>query len=422
MSGTIATKTSDTSIGWIIPTSFYTKIPNAKSGQGTITCETYSGDILIGTANCTFNVFVTNSNPTVTATAVDSNATTKALTGNENKLIRYYSNAKVIITATAKNSATISSQKVVCGAKSATTVSSTLNNIESGTFDISCVDSRGFTASTKVTKTLINYIRLAFTQVEIERPSTTSNTVNASVKGNYFNDSFGTVANILTLKWRWRVENGTWSAYTTVVAAKNGNTFSYDAELGTNFDFEKEYEFEFVATDKLTTETSTKTVTRGLPIIDIGENDVDVNGDIKQRGVSIVKLILQTENPVGHIRIETTNVNPATYLGFGTWTLWGKGRVPVGVDTADDDFKTVEKTGGSKTHTLTVEEMPTHVHNYTSPAYWSSDGTTTGGDIYGTTASTTKQFDTRETKSSGSGKAHSIVQPYITCYMWKRTE
>ena len=42
--------------------------------------------------------------------------------------------------------------------------------------------------------------------------------------------------------------------------------------------------------------------------------------------------------------METTNTNPATYLGFGTWISWGAGKVPVGVDTADTDFATVEKT------------------------------------------------------------------------------
>ena len=39
------------------------------------------------------------------------------------------------------------------------------------------------------------------------------------------------------------------------------------------------------------------------------------------------------------------NTNPSTYLG-GTWVAWGAGKVPVGVDTTDTDFATVEKTGG----------------------------------------------------------------------------
>jgi len=281
LNGTIATKTGNISIGWTIPTSFYTKIPNAKSGQGTITCETYSGDALIGTTTCSFNAFVINSDPTIAATVIDVNETTKALTGDANKLIKYFSNAKVTITATAKNSSTIQSQKVVCGAKSATTAVSTLNNIETGTFDISCTDSRGLTANARITKTLVNYIRLAFTEVTLSRPSTTSNTVNATIKGNYFNASFGAIANTLTLKWRYRVKNGSWSSYTTITATTSGNTFTYSATLGTAYSFSSEYEFEFVGTDKLATVTSTKTVTRGLPIVDVGKDDVLINGETR---------------------------------------------------------------------------------------------------------------------------------------------
>jgi microcystin-dependent protein len=49
-------------------------------------------------------------------------------------------------------------------------------------------------------------------------------------------------------------------------------------------------------------------------------------------------------------------------LGFGTWAAFGAGRVLVGLDAGDVDFDTVEETGGAKTHTLTVDEMPSHTH------------------------------------------------------------
>ncbi len=48
---------------------------------------------------------------------------------------------------------------------------------------------------------------------------------------------------------------------------------------------------------------------------------------------------------------------------WGTWAAWGGGRTPVGVNTADTSFNTVEKTGGAKTHTLTVQEIPNHDHD-----------------------------------------------------------
>lgn len=72
---------------------------------------------------------------------------------------------------------------------------------------------------------------------------------------------------------------------------------------------------------------------------------------------------------VGKIIIDTKNINPSTYLGFGTWVLWGSGRVPVGVDTSQTEFNTVEKTGGEKTHKLTISEIASHPHTFTGNAH-----------------------------------------------------
>ena len=280
LTGTIATKTSSTSIGWTIPTSFYAKIPNSKSGMVTINCQTFNGNTSIGTSSTTANVFVINSEPTITATIEDVNSATVALTGDSNKIVRYMSNAKVDITATAKNSATISSRKVVCGNKSGTSTSNTLNGVESGTFTVSCTDSRGYSASATITKTLVDYIKLAFTDISLERPTTTSNTVNAVIKGNYFNENFGVADNTFEMKFRYRQSGGEWSSYTALTATISGNTFSLSTTLGSVYDFNKEYEFEINIIDKLMNVTQSVTVTRGIPIIDIGEDDVIVNGDV----------------------------------------------------------------------------------------------------------------------------------------------
>lgn len=73
---------------------------------------------------------------------------------------------------------------------------------------------------------------------------------------------------------------------------------------------------------------------------------------------------------------------------------WGAGKVPVGVDDSDTDFATVEKTGGEKTHTLTVDELAKHEHSGTSTSttvvgYVKGDGNTVKGDI-GTITHTVK--------------------------------
>lgn len=125
---------------------------------------------------------------------------------------------------------------------------------------------------------------------------------------------------------------------------------------------------------------------------------------------------------VGKIVMDTANVNPATYLGFGTWTLWGQGRVPVGVDTTDSDFNSVEKTGGEKKHKLTTAEMPKHKPNV--GIYINNN--VSGGDVYwfepkGFASGNTGSSNSTKVSEVGGDQAHNNLQPYITCYMWKRT-
>lgn len=102
----------------------------------------------------------------------------------------------------------------------------------------------------------------------------------------------------------------------------------------------------------------------------------------------------------------------------GTWERI-KGRVLVGVDENDSDFNTAEKTGGEKTHTLVVSELPQHTHaNYakrtnitinnsgnTHVTCHSSNAGATVGNSIGRT---------------GEGVAHNNLQPYVTCFIWKR--
>lgn len=131
--------------------------------------------------------------------------------------------------------------------------------------------------------------------------------------------------------------------------------------------------------------------------------------------------ILLQVYPVGSIYMSVNSTNPGTLFG-GTWEAWGSGRVPVGIDTTQTEFDAVEKTGGAKTHTLTVNEMPSHRHSiYPYNDDWNNSP---GGQPYGTTydgSSTKKTNSTYFTENTGDGAAHNNLQPFITCYIWKRT-
>lgn len=122
--------------------------------------------------------------------------------------------------------------------------------------------------------------------------------------------------------------------------------------------------------------------------------------------------------PVGSIYMSVNNTSPSTLFG-GTWVEWGTGKVPIGVDTSDNDFNTVEKTGGEKTHILTIDEIPSHNHELYGWTYNAGPEVGTEAEISSRTARTTEYYSS--TRNAGGGQAHNNLQPYITCYMWKRT-
>ena len=150
---------------------------------------------------------------------------------------------------------------------------------------------------------------------------------------------------------------------------------------------------------------------------------------------AFVQAALQLLYPIGTIYTNaTSSTNPATSLGFGTWTAFAAGRVMVGFDSGNALFDVAEETGGSAdaitvshTHTATSTVTdPSHFHNYT---YKSNTGGTTAGGDPNSVANTTSQTASAVTgisvatsvASAGSSGTNANYQPYITVYMWKRT-
>jgi hypothetical protein len=128
--------------------------------------------------------------------------------------------------------------------------------------------------------------------------------------------------------------------------------------------------------------------------------------------------------PVGHIIMTENSANPATYLGVGTWSPYGAGKVPVGIDSTQTEFNALAKTGGEKAHILSVAEMPSHNHingRYTKlmTTCQNGDGNVTGGtgDF---SLGEPNLFNSADILSSGGNGSHNNLQPYIVCYMWKR--
>jgi len=155
-------------------------------------------------------------------------------------------------------------------------------------------------------------------------------------------------------------------------------------------------------------------------------------GTMANLAIEIGKLLY----PVGSLYYNSSvTTNPATLLGFGTWTAFGAGRVPVGYNASSTLFDTLEETGGSAdaitvshTHTATSTSTVTDPgHNHTAARFsgGSSTGvgsvdtdnsTLTSTNTTGITVATTTTVD-----SAGSSGTNANYQPYITVAIWKRT-
>lgn len=116
--------------------------------------------------------------------------------------------------------------------------------------------------------------------------------------------------------------------------------------------------------------------------------------------------LLSVIYPVGAIYITTSSVSPSSLIG-GTWE-----RIQEAVVRG-----TTSSIGyiGNDTHTLTIDEMPSHSHLMGTFWHVGSTGTFANGTYWA------GNYDTYNTASTGGGAEHSIVQRSYNCYVWHRT-
>lgn len=390
---------------------------------------------------------IVNANPTFSSNNVsysDTNTTVTNITNNNQQIVQNKSNLKVTYTqATGKKGATISKYKFVLNGvtKESTSAGGTvdfgaINSANNLNLSVTVTDSRGY--ETTISKTI--------TMLEYNNPSAivTLNRLN-----NYENETYltvdGTVAsvnskNAMTIQYRYKESGGNYNSYTTI---------QDNAKQTLQLDKNKSFIFNVLITDSFgSTFNQEYSLGKGIfPFfIDTVKNSVGINcfpkneKSLEIEGTFIFnnKKLVDLIYPVGSIYISVNNVSPQTFLG-GTWEAFATGRTLVGVDTSQTEFNSVGKTGGAKTHALTVAQMPSHeghmYDNMNGSGYVDRNGDTNSYYLNSDSAKSYGygQYENRPYKivsgnemilqgySRGGGQAHNNLQPYITCYMFKRT-
>ena len=128
-----------------------------------------------------------------------------------------------------------------------------------------------------------------------------------------------------------------------------------------------------------------------------------------------IEIAINSIYPVGSIIIRDDTEDMSKFLGF-TWEKVFAGKVLVGVDESDDDFKTIGKTGGEAYHTLKINEMPKHNHeiyNFNSSGYSTSYATVQAQEKKGYGGNV-------QTMLAGDSQPHNNMPPYQVVAYWKR--
>lgn len=228
----------------------------------------------------------------------DVNEKTLSLTGNNQNIIRGYSNIKVTIPvinkAVAVKQATMTKYRFNCNGSSVdinyssdADVEGILNNITSGIFDVYAVDSRNnSTLVTKNANSIIEYTPLIKGAMSVRRDNGVSQDVILKVSGRLDLVNFGNVINsIKESKYRYKITNtNEWVEYQDLeLAIEEDGTFNFEGlikgdteELG--FDIANSYQVEVLIKDELSQIVYSATFGSGIPNIALSKNGVGIMG------------------------------------------------------------------------------------------------------------------------------------------------
>lgn len=303
LEGTIVEGATGSSIKWTIPTTIFNLYPTQTSATGTIYCDTYSLDSnrFIGTSQKSIIVYI-KEGPKLSPTVEDVDPITLALTGDKNKLVRFFSNAKYVFNATPGSGTSIDRYYVENADYKSTKYSTatnpgegTITDVESGLFTFQVTDRRNYSATATVEKTFLEYKKLT---CNIWRKSATADgTIEVGIKGEYWANWFGVKHNTLKISYRYKAGNGEFSDWESFDYLTDTNDYEATITLR-DLDYQTTYTFEAMAQDELMTVVSRQLPVHCLPVYDWGRDDFNVNVDFKMNNQTVLRHNHQANNLV----------------------------------------------------------------------------------------------------------------------------
>ncbi len=248
--GTICTKSSSTNISWTPSKNLANVIPSATSGNGTLTCTTYSGNTNVGSKSITFKCLVPSDIvPTLSSMSAVLDNSANSVINSWGIGVAGYSKVKIVASAAGSYKSVISSFAISGGYSSTKTGTSlnwtgdTIGSSGAKTFTVKATDSRTRVSAEKSASIIFYaYSVPSISSFVVNRSST--NAKKIVVRGNW---SFASVNGnndvTATLQYK-RTTSSSWTTYGSI--AKNTNV-----TLTTDFLEESSYNFRLIIRDSV---------------------------------------------------------------------------------------------------------------------------------------------------------------------------
>ena len=447
-SGTIATKTALTQLKWVPPVSLASQAPEATQAAVVLTVTSFLEGTQVGSketaVQCTIPESVV---PTLAVTVEDRMGYLSKFGG----YVQNQSQARVVTQAAGVYGSAIKSITAKCGALSASgaDVSFALGQSGSVPITVTVTDSRGRSASFETSITVLPY-RLP--QVTIREAYRCDGTGQQQPDGQWlkvvFDGSVTALAgNGVTYRGICTVHNGDTtrtvllSDYTgqqTVTAGSflltAGVDTAYDCRVSVQDDFHTVTSVDMlvsVAFALMDFCRDTKAVGIGMRAKNAGKLSIGLDTDMDEHSIgnladpqedqdaatkAYVDRNARTPYPVGAIYMSIFDTSPASLFG-GTWE-----RLKDRFLLAAGDTYAAGATGGEAEHTLTVDEMPKHNHDFQASYSDIATGSEVNGKILAGGDYNSWLWNFAKTNDSGWNAPHNNMPPYLAVYMWARVE
>ena len=439
--GTIATKTTSTSIPWTPPLSLASQNKTGASVLIVFTLTTYNGSSSLGTStNSVYFAIPESVAPTCTLTLED-------VTGAEDiygSPVQGVSKIKITVTPTIAEGSPVASYKVTADGNTYTeaeTTTEALANSGSSPVAATVTDQRNRSGAVSHTMQVLAYNKPSITRLGVHRCNQDGTPYD---RGEYVQIDFDAVVtslnNLNTAAYVLRYKKSSSTSYTEVALTELANVYEVNgASRIIPADSSSTYDVEIVASDRHSSTTRSTSASTGATIMNFNasgnavafgkvseyENSVEIDsnwslliGDAAK--ASLLESLMGSIYPVGSVYISYSHTDPATLFG-GTWEritnafLW-----PV------DEDGTIGETGGERTHTLTVNELPNHNLNVNYGLVSASAIGSSGVNDYAFVRGTYSAFSATgsgkvSSSGTGGGQAFDKMPPYVQVSMWRRT-